>query len=251
MKWLNKMVKKQVERELLKLHLGSFVLRVERVADLLELLVKLLEGKIEEEKSKHYTTQWDKEEEDVDKKREEKTLDLETESLSFSETSFDVNSISSRIEREESRNLFDPSHVGSYDDDHDTDMSLESEEEEEEESLRNLCCVEPGIKSQELKCEEKRVQISGTNEEEEMVKEQWKEWMDKQESRGIHVTCTQVKPAAAQNTEIQGEEAKPEVEKQEKKTPKEKSNISKCLKYLSNFSSPLSFHKWERFEDES
>ncbi|XP_035513562.1 uncharacterized protein LOC118325109 [Morone saxatilis] len=118
----------------------------------------------------------------------------------------------------------------------------------EEEILRNPFHVNPSFMTKEPRCEEERVQVNVTQEDESLlIERQWKEWMDKREMRRNHV---QVWPAAQQNTENQGGSAPPVSQKQTDQNVKEVGPVKKLKTYLSDFVNPHRFYRWEKLEDE-
>nr|XP_033947732.1 uncharacterized protein LOC117453006 isoform X2 [Pseudochaenichthys georgianus] len=106
---------------------------------------------------------------------------------------------------------------------------------------------DPGFTTAGLGCEEERVRVDGTKEEEEDVQTeiQWKEWMDKQEMRGH---TYKVKQVDQQNTETPREAAHPQ--KEVMQNPKEVKALKKMKTLFFDLMNPVKFHKWERFEDE-
>ncbi|KAK5932645.1 hypothetical protein CgunFtcFv8_004331 [Champsocephalus gunnari] len=106
---------------------------------------------------------------------------------------------------------------------------------------------DPGFTTAGLGCEEERVRVDGTKEEEEDVQTeiQWKEWMDKQEMTGH---TYKVKQVDQQNTETPREAAHPQ--KEVMQNPKEVKAVKKMKTLFFDLMNPFKFHKWERFEDE-
>ncbi|KAI9521638.1 hypothetical protein NQZ68_003792 [Dissostichus eleginoides] len=105
---------------------------------------------------------------------------------------------------------------------------------------------DPGFTTAGLGCEEERVRVDGTKEEEDVQTErQWKEWMDKQEMRGH---TYKVKQVDQQNTEKPREAAHPQ--KEVMQNPKEVKAVKKMKTLFFDLMNPVKFHKWERFEDE-
>lgn len=81
-----------------------------------------------------------------------------------------------------------------------------------------------------------------------LMKEQWKEWMDKQEMRGNH---NKVQPDDEQKTEKQKGAAHPASEKQKKPNIKGGGTVRKIKTYLSEFFNPRTACMWKRLEDET
>ncbi len=298
------MVNKQVEKRIAGLRseflLMNHVLREEMVAELQEELRELMPQEARG-RSLHYTRldqkqrmtlSWLRKIEEQykettkdDEEDEAKSLDMETLSFNYSETSSDTNSIvimtkpPKRELEESSKILLDVSSDGdtsdgdtSDEDTSDEDISsqpakCEQEESQwissdvatvadasqlmKEESSKNPFHANRIFMLEELRCKEERLQVERTKEEEALLMErQWKEWMDKQEMRGNH---NKAKPVDQKKTEKQGGAAPPVPKKQnakQKQSVKRVDTMKKIRTYLSDLFNPHTFNKWERFEDE-
>lgn len=118
----------------------------------------------------------------------------------------------------------------------------------EEDISKNPLLANPSFTTEQIRCEEERVQVDREREEEALLMErQWKEWMDKQEMRINHIKVKLVRP---QNNENQGRVAPPASDKQMKQNMKEVGTAKKIKKYLSNLFNPDKFYKWKRLKNE-
>ncbi|XP_035850256.1 uncharacterized protein LOC116056542 isoform X2 [Sander lucioperca] len=237
--WINRMVNKQVEKHMAEvhseLHLMHRALREEIWEQLRELVTRL-------NREQRVTSKWqriiekDYKEKTEDEKDDANSLNLETMSLNFSETSSESDSIFiltkppkyEQRPRESLIVLLDVSSNGDTSDaSNDTDTSSQTDnwepeksrqispgvatvadtsqlmkESDEKESSRNPFHANNSFTPEEQRCEETWVRVNGTKEEETLPTERhWKEWMDKQEMRGNH---NNIKPVDQQNTKKSG-----------------------------------------------
>lgn len=220
-----------------------------------------------------------------DKKEEANALNPETTSLNISETSSDSDSVFiltkppkyEQRPRESMIILLDVSSNGDTSDaSNDTDTSSQPDqwepeesqrilsgvatgadtsqlmkESDEKESSRNPFQANPSFTPKEQRCDETRVRVNGTKEEETLQTERhWKEWMDKQEMRGNR---NNIKPVDQQNTKKQGGAgAAPPLSQKHVmlQNMKEVDTVKKIKTYFSDLFNPHTSYKWKRFEDD-